>query len=253
MDTLNTLYKQAKSEYDADGHPLSKIREITRHCLDLLRGVPVRQLKPIGEKSYSYYFDGSNLSRPYRPDLFILDPDNLAACWDDLVRNIKPEHHLIDTDVNAINQILYTSVMSFSIVYDLKKPKSRKTPGTFFEVLLGSIMGRLIPGFRRTKHVSIPRESESVSTDIVFTRPDNSRGIVIPVKITTRERIVQPFAHQRVLDAVFGEGKFHSLLVCVSETQRDKETGVNEICVPGTIRMFQAYLAKLGGIYVTSQ
>jgi hypothetical protein len=79
--------------------------------------------------------------------------------------------------------------------------------------------------------------------------PIANQCIVFPVKITTRERIVQPFAHQRILDSVFGEGQYKSVLVCVSETQRDKENNVKEICVPGTIRLFQKHLARLSGIY----
>lgn len=31
--------------------------------------------------------------------------------------------------------------------------------------------------------------------------------------------------------------------------QRDEENGANEICVPGTIRLFQKHLAQLTGIY----
>jgi hypothetical protein len=31
--------------------------------------------------------------------------------------------------------------------------------------------------------------------------------------------------------------------------QRDEEEGANEICVPGTIRLFQRHLAAITGIY----
>lgn len=77
----------------------------------------------------------------------------------------------------------------------------------------------------------------------------SGRGLVVPAKITTRERIVQPFAHQRILDSAFGVGHYRSALACVSEMQRDEEVGANEICVPGTIRLYQEYLAPLSGIY----
>ena len=72
---------------------------------------------------------------------------------------------------------------------------------------------------------------------------------MIPAKITTRERIVQPFAHQRILDSVFGAHHYNSILTCVSETQRHGPNGVKEICVPGTIRLFQKHLAVMAGIY----
>ncbi|WP_425992189.1 hypothetical protein, partial [Brevundimonas sp. TWP2-3-2] len=84
---------------------------------------------------------------------------------------------------------------------------------------------------------------------------DEKRGsrqysIVVPLKITTRERIVQPFAHQRILDGRFGAGRYRSMILCVSETQLDAKTStVKQICVPGTIKLFQRYLASVEGLY----
>src|SRR5690606_30341927 len=34
-----------------------------------------------------------------------------------------------------------------------------------------------------------------------------------------------------------------------SEMQRDQEEGANEICVPGTLKMYQKHLASVSGIY----
>jgi hypothetical protein len=149
--------------------------------------------------------------------------------------------------------------MAFSVCFDLRKRTSRKTPGTYFEVILGSILSEILPDYKRTKHIPLISEEgsakeeneESVSTDIVFEKASKDgimKGIVIPAKITTRERIVQPFAHQRILDSVFCSERFRSVLVCMSEMQLDK-SGVKEICVPGTIRLFQTHLARLSGIY----
>lgn len=148
-------------------------------------------------------------------------------------------------------------------------------------MLIGTIIGKLLPAYSRSKHIPLISLSEtelleevqeeeqlrnstqlslfkssvensleeeqagSVATDIVFKKNEDNKGLVIPVKITTRERIVQPFAHQRILDSVFGPGSYQSLLICVSEMQRDKENNVNEICVPGTIQLFQRHLASL--------
>lgn len=61
--------------------------------------------------------------------------------------------------------------------------------------------------------------------------------------------MVQPYAHQRILDSVFGDQAFKSTLVCMSEMQRDGDDNANAICVPGTIRLFQMHLAELSGIY----
>src|SRR5690606_14225136 len=129
--------------------------------------------------------------------------------------------------------------------YDLWQRRSRKTPGTFFEVLMASLLQQMLPRAAFSKHIPLAallrdrdaaegatetetdavEEAEgeddgrsSVSTDLVIGTPDRPGGVVVPLKITTRERIVQPFAHQRILDSAFGEGVYRSLLVCISET-----------------------------------
>jgi hypothetical protein len=115
---------------------------------------------------------------------------------------------------------------------------------------MGSLLGRLLPEHKRTKEAHLLEEDESVSTDILFARMDKSKTLVIPAKITTRERIVQVFAHQRILDSVHGAGNYVSILVSASETQRDgKKNRANMICVPGTIKLFQKHLAAIGGMY----
>jgi hypothetical protein len=166
-------------------------------------------------------------------------------------------------------------VTAFCLCYDVWKSKSRKTPGTFFEVLIGSAARVRFPGLALTKHIPINglpvteavdamietgtnEETEhavealtgdSVSTDLVLADPARERGAVIPLKITTRERIVQPFAHQRILDSAY-PGRFASFLACISEVQRDDSTGtVKQICVPGTVALFQKHLARLNGLY----
>ena len=143
---------------------------------------------------------------------------------------------------------MYTSIISFSACFDIWKPKSRKVPGTHFEILVGSLLTQLIPKFSRSKFISLPKQTEKVTTDIVF---DNGEiGLIFPAKITTRERIVQPYAHQRILDSIFGESRYKTCLLCVSETQRDdRKALVNDICVPGTIKLYQDHLSKLSGLY----
>src|SRR5262249_28543176 len=64
-----------------------------------------------------------------------------------------------------------------------------------------------------------------------------------------RERVVQPFAHQRILQSSFKD-KYHSFLCCISETQLDRKTStVKQICVPGTIKLFQRFLSPIEGLY----
>lgn len=207
------------------------------------------------------------LSRPYRPDLFIHDQDEFAREADAFVDDMRRR---TNSDPDRFDRVVYTTVTAFCLCYDVWKPKSRKTPGTFFELLVGSAARVRFPSLALTKHIPIKAiavddvvdeiaeldpdavealQGDSVSTDLVLADPVTDRGAVIPLKITTRERIVQPFAHQRILDSAY-PGRFASFLACISEVQRDDSSGtVKQICVPGTVALFQKHLASLNGLY----
>jgi hypothetical protein len=47
---------------------------------------------------------------------------------------------------------------------------------------------------------------------------DGKNRIHLPVKTSTRERVIQAWAHQRVLDGVYGVGRFKGVLVALAET-----------------------------------
>lgn len=262
MIGLNKQFEAAKKSYDAGTNPLTALREITKHCLKKLSNKKTnsRPHGNIGDKEYWIYGAGKGISRPFLKSLFISSEIDFNDKWNLLIAKINPNEHNIDSTANEVDAVLYTSSMAFAMCYDIWKTSSRKTPGTYLEVLLGSILGEILPEYQRTKHISLPKENGTeeekgvgVSTDIVFEKTRTNGeifGLVIPVKTTTRERIVQPFAHQRILDGVFGPGRFNSVLACISEMQLDKKKKkVNEICVPGTIRLFQKHLATLTGIY----
>lgn len=248
MKAIEDLHKDIKKQYDAGRSPIDKILSLSGLCIEILESIDRASYLHAGGKSYFVFTDGKEVSRPVRSDLYIADFSSLENAWLRMINAIRPEDMIIALSSSEINKVIYTAAIGFAAVYDIWKKSSRKTPGTHFEVLLGSLISSVLPDFARTKFISIPGQIESVSTDIVF--GTDRGGIVIPAKITTRERIVQPYAHQRILDSVFPLGSYESVLMCVSETQRDDKTrSVNEICVPGTIRLFQAHLSKLRSIY----
>ena len=249
MDELNTLQANTASAY-RDGRCVGhSIGQVVEHCLALLSRAEIAALGACDGKAYHVFRAGTNLSRPVHLPLLIDDPKSFGEAWSAFQRSAHPAAQRYDFPPATINRIFYTASTAFGACYDLWRPGSRKTPGTFFEVLLGSALETVLPGFARTAHVVLPDQTENLSTDIVFLAPDPPGSLVIPAKITTRERIVQPFAHQRILDSVFGEGRFRSVLVCVSEMQRQRDTGANAICVPGAVRLYQQHLAALSGLY----
>ena len=250
MENLKILYDNLKGAYDGGQSPIAEIIKIGTYCINKLhRESNIKRQGNVVSKIYNVFERKNEYSRPYLSDLYISNTSTFIDYWQEIISNIDTTSKRINLEPSVVDKSLYTTVISFACCYDLWKRSSRKTPGTFFEVVLGSLIQNILPNFNRTKHIHIPRFGESVSTDIVFSRPDGKINIVIPAKITTRERIVQPFAHQRILESVFGKGHYNSVLMCVSEIQRDKNENVKEICVPGTIKLFQKHLATLKGIY----
>lgn len=249
MRELNSLQANAAGVYRSGAAAPNYIEHVVDHSLTLLKGIKPELLGTCDGKEYHVYRAGTNLSRPIRLPLLVRDPEVFREAWYALRMSARPEERRYALPRDEIDVILYTASMAFAVCYDLWKPSSRKTPGTFFEVVLGTVLQVVLPEFERTAHVKLPDQTENVSTDIAFLEPGHRAGLVVAAKITTRERIVQPFAHQRILDSVFGDQRFRSVLVSVSEMQRQGQQGANAICVPGTIRLFQLHLASLSGLY----
>jgi hypothetical protein len=272
---IASRYLVAKKKYDLGVEALPECFGVVRDCLTQLRDrAQIRHFGNFSTKdalAYSVAESEGVLSRPFRPEIFIADPAQFAEEAIVLLASLGNPQGI---NPDALDRIVYTSITAFSLAYDVWKPKSRKTPGTFFEVVIGSASRVIFPGYVLTKHIPIKDlpvteaadalaetceieatsdeaefSGDSVSTDLVITNPKTGKGAIVPLKITTRERIVQPFAHQRILDSAY-PGQYASFVACISEVQRDdKTTTVKQICVPGTIALFQKHLSKINGLY----
>ncbi|WCN10718.1 hypothetical protein [Marinomonas mediterranea] len=249
IDSIAKEHKKLKKLYDKGNNPLDELSSLAAECLLLISSQTGKEeYSRSDDKKYLIYSSNNSKSRPVNSSLFIESSEEFQKGWRELLGSIDAEKRSSSLPEDKINNVIYTAIMGFCICFDIWKPKSRKTPGTHFEVLLGSLLQQFLPSFTREKFVTLPEQDEKVSTDIVF--DEGGKGLVIPAKITTRERIVQPYAHQRILDSIFGESRYRSILLCVSETQRDDDNRhVNDICVPGTLKLFQAHLSKLAGLY----
>lgn len=252
FDEVSTAIEVLKKSYGKGSNDLEALGNIAVKALRILQdGTKSSQYDhwphaPEGERFYDVFSTNEETSRPIRRDLFIRDPGRFEALWQSLCLKAMPGvGRLLQEDLSSI---LYTCLQSVASVYDLYR-RSKKPPGTFLEVMVGSFAAR-ISGLKRKAHIKLPKEGYKATTDIVIELQEGGPGLVLPCKMTTRERMVQVFAHQRLLDSVFGEGTYRSVLVCVSETQLDGRTRkVKEICVPTQVEMYQKYLAKLEGLY----
>ncbi|MGC2856758.1 hypothetical protein ACM64Y_14895 [Novispirillum sp. DQ9] len=278
-NSIDSAFKAAKAAYNSDDpSAFDRCVDLVAVTLEVLR--QSAYIRPFGNFyggfPVAYHVaDASSgpLSRPIRAELFVPDARNFQMLAEDLRQYLQRGTPLQPGHITAA---VYTAVMSFGMAIDLWNPGARKTPGTFFEFFIGSCCRLKFSGYDIKKHIRMPavisddpeaaadipiedgRENGGeertlsgnfVSTDLVIERPDGSGGAVIPLKITTRERIVQPFAHQRILDSAY-PGRYRSFLACISEVQRDdKTTSVKQVCVPGTVALFQAHLSNISGIY----
>jgi hypothetical protein len=277
MDQIRNLLKAASQKYNKSLPHQDSCRDLVLACHSKLssestfRNFGLFSGRPL--VTYNIFQLGTVLSRPIRPDIYIADYQTFINMYDAFEESLGNKPLLWqDENITRANSIVYTSVMSVACCYDLWQRGSRKTPGTFFEILMAGLLQKMLPRAQFSKHIPLAsllndnetlegvetvknvdqdnEEGASVSTDLVIRMPSRPGGIVIPLKITTRERIVQPFAHQRILDSAFGQGQYQSLLVCISETQLDDKTqSVKQVCVPGTVKLFQKYLAPLQGLY----
>jgi len=271
MDDIEASFKSTAKRYNSDLPHSDACFELIQLCINRLINradyIPFGAFRGNPSIPYNVFRLNTGVSRPIRPDLFIFDAATLVTSQQSLLSLLRTrEHHWSDSNILLATRVVYTSVLSFACCIDLWKRSSRKTPGTFFEIYVASLLPFLLPTGRLSKHVPLPgldvtddmlstqetsdSDSSSVATDLVISQPNSSKHVVIPLKITTRERIVQPFAHQRILDSAFGQGTYHSFLTCVSETQLDHRTlSVKQVCVPGTVKLFQKHLGQIAGLY----
>lgn len=252
LDAITRGYLPVVRGYDRGQNDLAGIGNVAVAAVELLLGGGTtvtehgRIATAVGNKVYEVRRRGQLLSRPIRRDLFIADPAELRELWREVIAAVDTGRRtLVHPRSDAA---FYTAAVAFAAAYDLYRPSSRKTPGTFFEVIVGTLLGA-VSGLPRYKQISLPDSQYRVTTDIVLRAEPPRPSLVLPTKITTRERVVQPWAHQRILDDAFGVDHFRSVLVVVSELQRQREERVNEICIPGQIGLFQRHLARLSGMY----
>jgi hypothetical protein len=171
----------------------------------------------------------------------------LREVWGRLAAQVK-ERVLTMTAAQA-NSAIYTHVMSFCCLIDLVARASRKTPGTLFELTMGMLLSEL-SGRRRGKQVRVEGERYTVPTDLVLFSDDEplAAHLVVASKISTRERVVQAYAQQRILEEIY-PGQYKSILVAANEMNMQGTGAIHETCVPNQIGLFQKYLAQLAGIY----
>ncbi len=235
----------------ADGTAL--IAEIVSECATFLAGATrVLGLKSLVEGKRYFAFRHTDAkartSRPVNEDLYIADLPELLHNLERLKAN--PAMDWLPED--QCNRFLYTLAMAFCAFNDVTSDQDKKTPGTYFELLVGHLLAITfgVQPRNRVEVLTVEDERSTLPTDFIFDLGPRQLKFHVPVKISTRERVVQVWAHQKMLNGVYGEGRFKGVLVALAETKLDlQKLEVVEICLPDQWAAYQRFVARMDRIY----
>lgn len=249
-DAINLCYKSVKYQSQADwaGKSCAKsLKEFALLSLEFLTDdcevIPLKSLVP--NKKYIGYVrsDKPNVvSRPVNAALFKPDAKWLADNWDAWLAGKLP--------VDVLASMAYTAAIGPCLAMELFDRQNKKGPATYFECFIGHIFSCEL-GINPTKKVTLPILDRKIrmTMDFIFDATDKKIGLHLACKMSCRERVVQAWAHQRLLEVVY-EGKYIGMLVSFAETKLDsKKLEVVEICVPDQWLAYQANLATIKRIY----
>lgn len=245
-----TVYKELQKLFTQDVKSMENGRLLTETIsasLDFLkktRRVQLNSLVP--NKGYFSFELDRKSSRAVNEDIFVEDIRGWKEFLDSVGEVAKP--HL---DSTKITKLIYSAAIAFCCYIDLTKDGDQKTPGTFFEYLIGHLFAKRL-GINPTKQLDVLDLDiqATLPTDFIFNLGKEKPKFHLPVKTSSRERVIQVWAHQRVLDGVYGTGRFIGTPVILGETKSDKrKKEVIEICLPDQWRIYQMHIAQLKRIY----
>ena len=220
-----------------------------RKSLDLLSSLPKRSIasRVPGKTYFSFesQYGKPRSSRGINEAMFISDADEVATMIDRVASGDIP------ADPLELHAALYTAAISYPAEADVTKDGDQHSPGTFLENFVGHLAACTF-GVRPTKTIVAPTLDLKISlpTDFIFDLGEGKSRIHLPVKASTRERVIQVWAHQRVLDGMHGVNRFRGLLVVLAETNRQRATNsIVEVCLPRQWTAYQMYIAQLHRVY----
>lgn len=198
-------------------------------------------------KEYFCFHNNGKKTRAVNKALFLSFTDNSPI---EFLNNVI--NRCITTQTSEeITKACYSIAITFCCCIDILKDNDQKTPGTFFEYFMGHLFAVQFDRLPSNQLDVLNLDMRAtLPTDFIFDLGENKPKFHVPVKTSTRERVVQVWAHQRVLDGVYGTGRFLGILSCLSETKLNHQTNVvTEICLPDQWRVYQLFIAQLKRIY----
>ena len=204
---------------------------------------PVDLVSKVPGKTYFSFKKANVIARPANKEFFVLEPKEITQLW----------KKWLDETISPVEfaKLTYTVSLAPCLAMEIFDRQNKKGPATYFECYIGHLFAKSI-GVNPTKRARLPVHGRSVlmTMDFLIDVGKKHRKIHLPVKMSTRERVVQAWAHQRLLDAAYGDGAYRGIMVLFSETKLDSRTlEVVEICVPDQWLAYQSLLAHMDRIY----
>ncbi len=194
-------------------------------------------------KKYVSYRHGLVVARPVNQSLWLPELSVITRTWDEWQKG--------KTEGTDLARAMYTIALAPCLAMELFDRQNKKGPATYFECLIGHTFARTL-GRNPSKRIKLPIRGKSVpmTMDFLFDFGQGRGALHVPVKMSTRERVVQAWAHQRLLDSAYGVGAYKGVMVLFSETKMNsKNLEVVEICVPDQWLAYQSLLSKLDAIF----
>ncbi len=245
-ESYDRLKKQAKKDLGSNV-VLHLLRDLYNQSAHYLEGVERKEIpsKVDNKKYFMFSLDAKN-SRAVNSNLYLDDVNEVEGFFSAIEQN---NYAGLASDV--LTKLAYSVVITFISSIDLIKKGDIKTPGTYFEIFCGHMMARLLEVNPKTRIPILNLDrSATLPTDFIFDLGENRNKFHVPIKTSTRERVIQVWAHQRVLDGVYGLERFKGILICLSETKKDSRSHeVIEICLPTQWKVYQSFIARMHRVY----
>lgn len=260
MHQIQVKYDEMKALFSAS--PIDQaitdiFEEINRMCqveMDTKERVPLTSKATARGKNYIVFTQpgGKTKSRPVNIDLYneglMLDVNGnskIDVFWEN-VRN----QTFTNQSAHDITTALYVISMNYCCCSDLIDG-IKKNAGDYFEKLIGHIYSRHLNVAPTTQMRAVELDGESIAlpTDYIYNLGEGRPKFHVPVKTSTRERAVEVWAQQRILDGAFGVGRFICLLTCIGETNLEKNMSVGITCVPNQWINYQLFVSQIKRAY----
>ncbi|HLX94109.1 MAG TPA: hypothetical protein VKU37_00030 [Verrucomicrobiae bacterium] len=250
LKNLRVGYKQTKEscqkDWGAKGSSLA-IRQFVKTSLEFLENQCVKVVfkSLVAEKEYFGFTKKSSktiVSRPANAALFRCDSKWVDDNWEQWFKS--------ELSVTDATKFAYTAALAPCLALEVFDRQNKKGPATFFEYFVGHVFAKVL-GVNPQRIVSLDVEGTraKMTMDFLFHLSKKAK-VHLAVKMSTRERVVQAWAHQQVLNSAYGDNIYKGIMVLFGETKLDlKSLEVVEICVPDQWLVYQKHLSRMERIY----